>query len=367
MTRLGISMRGLNQGSFAISTIIYQLAKNIVELASDDIEIYLYFNDPEYECLFNPSTFKRSIKINNRLIWDHFWLPSKLKADKIDIALFMKGTIPFTVPCKSAVIFHDMGYFYKRLRPYKFLETIYMKEMMTRAAKKASKIFTVSDYTKNEVVRILGINPAKIMTTYPDCSPIFKPVTDSGILRAIKTNYGLPEKYIFWPTSLSPSKNLDRILDAFALLRDRIPHHLIITGGRSWKSGHSIRRALSEFPDRIKILGNVPQDHMPALYTMANFTIYPSLLEGFGFPILESFRCGRSVLTSNIASMPEIAGDAGFLVNPYSTEEISAGIYRLANDELLRKELEEKGLIRASSFSWEKSAMSILTELFSTN
>ena len=266
MTRLGISLRGLNQGSFAISTIIYELTKNIVELASNEVEIYLYFNNPEYEQLFNSRVNRQSKKIKNRFIWDQFWLPTKMRADKIDIALFMKGTIALNLSCESAVLFHDMGYYYKSLRPYKFIDTIYMKAMMAKASQKASKIFTISNYTKNEVIRILDTNPAKITTVYPDCSPNFAPVTDPEILQRVRAKYNLPENYIFWPTSLSPGKNIDRVLDVFADLLDQIPHHLVITGGRSWNTKQNKKLLPSAFRDRIKILGNIPQDHMPALY-----------------------------------------------------------------------------------------------------
>ncbi len=363
MIRIGISTRGLNQGSFAISTIIYHLTKNIVELAPKNVEIFLYFNDPVYARLFDPSVHMRSVKMNNRFVWDHFWLPAKIKADKIDIALFMKGTIPLSISCDAAVIMHDMGYFETQLKPYKFLETIYMKVMIRRAGRKASRVFTVSDHTRNDVLRILRIDPAKITTIYPDCSPIFKPVTDLEILEGVQNKYGLPARYIFWPTSLSPRKNISRILDAFEVLVDQIPQRLVITGGKAWNTKDFFRRINSSFADHIKILGNVPQEHMPALYTMADFTLYPSLLEGFGFPILESFRCGRTVLTSNLASMPEIAADAAYLVNPYSVEELSAGIYRLATDEKLRQALEEKGAERANNFSWGKTAAKILSGL----
>jgi glycosyltransferase involved in cell wall biosynthesis len=363
MMRIGISTRGLNQGSFAISTIIYHLTKNILELASKDTEIYLYFNDPEYEHLFSSGIHKRSIKMNNRFVWDHFWLPDKMRADKIDIALFMKGTIPPSLSCDAAVIMHDMGYFNAQLQPYKFLETLYMKVMIARAAKKATKIFTVSEHTRNEVTRILGIDPAKITTIYPDCSPIFKPVIDLELLERVRQTYRLPDRFIFWPTSLSPRKNISRILDVFEPLFDQIPQRLVITGGKAWNSKDFFQRVKSDFSDHIKILGNVSQDHMPALYTMADFTIYPSLLEGFGFPILESFRCGRTVLTSNIASMPEIAGGAAYLVDPYNSEEITAGIYRLATDVNFRHDLEEKGLARSKLFSWGETSASILSGL----
>ena len=363
MTRIGISTRGLNQGSFAISTIIYHLTRNIVELAPEDIELFLYFNDPENEKLFDKGTKKRSIRMPNRFAWDHFWLPTQLKKDKIDIAMFFKGTMSFWLPCQGAVLFHDLGYFHNKLRPYRLLETIYMKIMMARAGRKAFRIFSISDHTGKETNRILGVNPLNIRTVYPDCSPDFKIIRDQGLLDKIRTVYELPEKFIFWPTSLSPRKNSDRVLDAFASLLDKIPHQLVITGGKAWKTKTVLKRIFSEFPGRINLLGNIPRDHMAALYNLADFTIYPSLLEGFGFPILESFRCGRAILTSNVTSMPEIAGEAAYLVNPYSMEEIATGIYSLATDKTLKQTLEKKGMERANLFSWKNAAERILAGL----
>lgn len=363
MIRLGISTRGLNQGSFAISTIIYQLTKSIIELAGKEVDVFLYFNDPEYEQLFNSGNHKRSVKMKNRFVWDHVWLPTKMRADKIDIALFMKGTIPPILSCDTAVIMHDMGYFHTQLQPYKFLETFYMKVMIAKAGKKANRIFTVSENTRAEVIKILGIDPTKITTIYPDCLPIYKPVVDTDLLERVRKTYGLKDKYIFWPTSISPRKNIVRILDVYELLLDKIPQNLVITGGKAWNTKDLYKRLNSIISDRIKILGNVPQEYMPALYTMSDFTIYPSLLEGFGFPILESFRCGRTVLTSNLASMPEIAGGAAYLVNPYSMEDLSTGLFRLATDEKLRQQLEKKGVERARHFSWEETATKILIGL----
>lgn len=102
---------------------------------------------------------------------------------------------------------------------------------------------------------------------------------------------------------------------------------------------------------------------MPALYNMAHFTIYPSLMEGFGLPILEAFRCGCPVLTSNITAMPEVAGDAAYLIDPYDTNQIAEGMIRLALDEKLCQDLKERGLERAKIFSWERTANIVLKEL----
>lgn len=361
--KIGISTRGLNQGSHAISTIIYNLTQTILELASRDHEIIIYFNDPALASSFDPSTPKKHIKLDNRLIWDQIWLPAVLRRDKVDFALFMKGTIPLLLPCKGAVIFYDLGYFDTVLRPYKFADTVYMKRMMAHAGDKASIIFSVSEYTKNEAVRILGIEESKIAVCYSDCSPVFKPLTDTYALDHVRSVYNLPSPFIFSPINLSPRKNLDRILNAFGEVKESIPHHLVITGGQSWGLNNLIKRIEAEFYNRVHILGTVPQEHIPAIYSLASFTLYPSLIEGFGIPILESFRCGCPVLTSNITAMFEVAGDAAYLINPYDQYQISEGMFKLATDKKLRQELIRKGFERSHCFSWEKTARIILDKI----
>jgi len=361
--RIGISTRGLYQGSFAVSTIINQLTQVIIDMASDDHEIYLYLNNPDYESIFVNSVHKRSIKINNRFIWDHVWLPRELRKDQIDIALFMKGTMPLRLSCRGAVIYHDLGYFDSELRPYKKFETIYMRSMMRRTSEKATVVFTDSVYTKQEVERIFHTNPKKIAVCYQDCGSHFKYIDDQKVLDSVRSKLNLPRKFMFFPTSVSPRKNLERVLDAFNRIMDIIPHHLVITGGQSWRSRHLLKRIDTEFDGKVHVLGNLVDGDMPALYSLANFTIYPSLLEGFGQPILEAFRCRCPVLTSNITAMPEIAGDAAYLVDPYDTEQISAGMLRLAKDRALQQDLIIKGVKRAKYFSWEKTAGIIIPRL----
>jgi glycosyltransferase involved in cell wall biosynthesis len=361
--RIGISTRGLNQGSYAISSIVLHLTQSIINQASNRHDIFLYFNHPEREALFPQASNKRSIQINNRFVWDHAWLPLALRADRIDVALFMKGTMPFTLPCRGAVIIHDLGYFDHHLRPYRYFETAYMKTMISRASKKAWAIFTDSEYTRTEAIRILGIHPEKITVCYQNCASIYRPITEKRTLEAIQAHYHLPSEYILSPISLSPRKNLERILDAYDEVKEQVPHHLLITGGQSWGVKDLVKRINSENNHRIHLLGAVPSEHMPALYTMAGLTIYPSILEGFGLPILEAFHCGCPVLTSNLTSMPEVAGDAAYLVDPYDTQQISMGILKLVRDEGLRRDLIAKGFERAKQFSWEKSAAIVLNRL----
>ncbi|MCJ7703178.1 MAG: glycosyltransferase family 4 protein [Anaerolineales bacterium] len=361
--KIGISTRGLNQGSYAISTIILSLTQAIIALAPDDLEIYLYLNDPAYETHFASAACKRSIKLNSRLLWDHTWLPRALKKDGVEIAFFMKGTLPLSLPCKGAVIFHDLGYFDKVLKPYKWFDTIYMKYMMTRASRKATHIFTDSEYTRQEAIRILGVDPDRTAVCYQNCSAIYKPVTGPETLAAVKTRYHLDYPFIFSPITLSPRKNVTRILNAFGAVKDQIPHHLVISGGQSWGMNDLRGKIQSEIGPRLHIVGTIEEKDMPAIYSMADFTLYPSLIEGFGIPILEAFNCGCPVLTSNITSMPEVAGESAYLVDPYDEDQIAEGILKLGTDAKLRDELIEMGFEQAGLFSWERTAKIILERL----
>jgi glycosyltransferase involved in cell wall biosynthesis len=360
--RIGISTRGLNQGSFAISTIVYHLTQTILDLASEKHKIYLYFNDPDYETLYPGCNLKRSVKLNNRFLWDHFWLPTQLKKDDVDVALFMKGTMPFYLPCRGAVIIHDLGYFDLELRPYKNFETIYMKKMMAHTARRACKVFADSNYTKQEAIRFLMIDPKDVVVCYQNCSPIYEQGIDQNKLEDIAKRYGLPEQFIFFPTSISPRKNIERVLEAYQHVAVKIQHHLVITGGQSWHVNMK-HKIIPEFESRIHRLGSVPIDDMPALYSLASFTLYPSLLEGFGFPILEAFHRGSPVLTSNLTSMPEVAGNAAYLVDPYDVQQIADGILSLSLDQDLCNELVRRGYEQAKNFSWEKTARIILSQL----
>ena len=361
--RIGISTRGLGEGSYAISTIILQLTRKIIELADTKHEIFLYCNDPSHEELFALPTFKHSIKLKNRFIWDHIWLPQALKKDNIDIAIFMKGTIPIFIPCHAGVILHDLGYFDNQLRPYRPAETVYMKTMIARSVKEASYVFADSEYTRNETIRLFEVNPDKINVCYQNCSSNYRPVTDQKKRHAIRKTYDLPNHFIFCPISLSPRKNLSRILSAFDKIKKDIPHDIVITGGQEWGIDILRQNKNHELYKRVHVLGHVSNEDMPGLYSLADFAIYPSLLEGFGLPVLESFRCDCPILTSNITSIPEVAGDAAYLVNPYETDQIAEGIINLAMKPDLRQTLISKGRIQAKKFSWERTARIILDTL----
>ncbi|MBT3320874.1 MAG: glycosyltransferase family 4 protein [Anaerolineae bacterium] len=180
---------------------------------------------------------------------------------------------------------------------------------------------------------------------------IFRPEENKDVLAKIKHRYKLQTPFIFYPTSISPRKNIDRVLDAFEKIQNDIPHHLYFTGERSWNSLRTEKRLAGPISSRVHRIGSVPLKDMPAVYSLAEYTIYPSLFEGLGLPLSEAFLCGSPVLTSDQTSLPEVAGDAALIVPAYDTDAIAAGMLRLAEDGPLRLALVEKGKERAQLFT----------------
>lgn len=351
--KIAISARGLGTVFSGPNSYTENFTRELIRQAQD-FEIRIYYNSSESLGIFK-NAVEHVVPGSNIFIWDHVLLPKQLKRDAISLAIFPKGTISFRLPCKAIPIMLDLGYFYSKLNPYRKLNTIYMKQAMKFSAHRAAAIFAISEYTRQDVIRLLGISPEKVLNILGAASEAYHPVQDMSYLDAVQARYNLYKPFIFFPTNISPRKNFPRLLGAFELVQGQIPHHLYFTGSISWNTDEVIRRLNGSISERVHQLGEVPFEDMAALYTLAQFTIYPSLFEGLGLPVLEAFQCGSPVIVSNETSLPEIAGDAAFIVDGYSTESIAQGIVRLATDANLRSQLERKGIRQAQLFTWKKT------------
>ncbi|NTW44225.1 MAG: glycosyltransferase family 4 protein [Anaerolineaceae bacterium] len=290
------------------------------------------------------------------MIWDHVLFPFALKRDAIDIAVFPKGTKSILSPTKDLVIINDLGYFYPELNAYKTLDTIYMKNMMRYAANHAWGVFTISEATRRDVIKHLIPNQEnKVKTIYCASNNHYSRVTDLLILNQVKEKYNLQFPFIFYPTSISPRKNIMGMLDAWKLVKGDIPHHLYLTGGMDWKSNEVFRRFADSDFERIHLLGCVKESDMPVIYSLSDFVIYISVFEGFGLPVLEAMSCGVPVMAADISSIPEVTGDSALLIDPYSVQSIAAGLKQMANDETLKETLSKKGSQQTKLFSWERT------------
>jgi glycosyltransferase involved in cell wall biosynthesis len=229
---------------------------------------------------------------------------------------------------------------------------------LRRDAHRAHAILADSDATRAEVLDLLGVPAEKVHTVHCGVDPAFRPVDDPASLEAARRRHDLPEKFLLFVGTLEPRKNLPALLAAFAELTadPDFRHDLVLVGGKGWKDD-AIRAALAGAPPgRVRTTGYVPAADLPLVYGLADALVMPSQYEGFGLPVLEAMACGTPVVTSNVSSLPEVAGGAAVLVDPRRPSDIAAGIRRVVGEPGLREQLRRKGLDRAREFTWEKAA-----------
>jgi len=207
-------------------------------------------------------------------------------------------------------------------------------------------------------MEILGLPEKKIKVVYEAAPEDLKPVKDKKISQKLFKKYNLDGDYLLSVATLEPRKNLKRIIEAFKMLKTK-NLKLVITGKPGWEDLNTL--GFKKGNNNTIFTGYLKKrEDLAALYSQALGLVYPSLYEGFGLPILEAMKCGCPVLTSNISSMPEVAGQAAILVDPLDVEEIARGLSELVNNQDLRKSLAKKGLAQVKKFSWEKTAQETL-------
>lgn len=237
----------------------------------------------------------------------------------------------------------------------------YHERRLRQAAKYSTRIIVDSDSTRRDVVSLLGVRPERIDVIPLAPGPTFRPPDDVTLMRGVLARYGLETgAYVIFVGTIEPRKNLVRMATAFkaaVLLANDASTKLVIAGKVGWLAEPILRdlKALG-LGERLVMLGRVPLEDLPALVGGAMALAYVSLYEGFGLPPLEAMACGTPVIASNSSSIPEVVGDAGILVDPYSVKDITAALQRIFADDTLRRELSNRGLARASGFTWTKTA-----------
>lgn len=267
--------------------------------------------------------------------------------------------LPAALPCRSVVTIHDILFeshpeffpdFHRRL----------IKFFIPFSAKRASRIISVSEFTKRQIVDYYRVPEEKIEVIYEGASHKFRPIDDNFILPRLKA-YGIKKQYILFVGRIEPRKNLAGLLKAFDYVRQRGRKDLslVIVGNQDKIFRHEPlfdKIKEMELDSAVIFTGGVSEDDLVALYNGAEVLTYPAFAEGFGLPVLEAMACGTPVITSDTSALPEVAGEAAMLVNPYSFQEIGEALEGLLDKQALRKELSAKGLERAKRFCWEKTA-----------
>ncbi|MBU0702637.1 MAG: glycosyltransferase family 4 protein, partial [Chloroflexi bacterium] len=261
---------------------------------------------------------------------------------------------PLLAPCPAVVTIHDLSFirFPDLFRP---ANRLYLTALTRLSARRARRLIAVSEHAAAESARLLGVSRERIDVIYHGVDPAFRPLPADEVA-AFRRRRRLPERFVFFVGTLEPRKNLARLVEAFARARDaRIG--LVLAGGKGWLYDELFARVEAlGLSEQVIFPGYVTSEELPLWYNAATLLAYPSVYEGFGLPVLEAQACGTPVLTSNLSSLPEAAGDAAVMVDPYDVEALADGLNRLLTDESLRNDLRAAGLARVGQFTWSRAA-----------
>jgi glycosyltransferase involved in cell wall biosynthesis len=293
-----------------------------------------------------------------RIAWEQFIAPGLFAREAPDVLLCPLNVAPLMTPCPIVLVIHDLAFI--RLRLHRRERRLYLSALTRLSVRKAAHIIAVSDFTRGEIIDLFGIAPEKVTTIHNGCDERFSAATKES-MEAFRLRRNLPERFLLFVGTLEPRKNLIGLLRAYAKIRDKIGLPLIIVGGRGWRYTPIFALVHAERLDgAVRFEGFVDDEDLPMYYRAATALIYQSLYEGFGLPPLEAMASGTPVLTTRVASMPEVVGDAAMLVSPGDDDALADAMFKISSDERLRDDLIKAGLKRVEQFNWARTAVETL-------
>jgi glycosyltransferase involved in cell wall biosynthesis len=297
-----------------------------------------------------------------RLVWMQTIAPRLLRRLHVDVAHFTNGMLPLASPVPTVVTIHDMSLtMFPKYHPPR--RVLLNRPLVDFAARRADAIITVSESAKRDIVRLYGSHAERIHVVHEAAAPSFQPVRDRAVLDRVRQRYDLAERFILYVGTIEPRKNLPKLIEGFANRRKsgQLAHQLVCAGPYGWLS-----RDIEDLIDRLQIedavrfTGYVPFEDLPALYSLAEMFVFPSLYEGFGLPVIEAMACGTPVVTGHVAALAEVGGGAVEQVAHLDADSLGDAIVRLAEDRQRREKLSSLGLERARMFSWARAARETL-------
>ncbi|MEZ0343291.1 MAG: glycosyltransferase family 1 protein [Caldimicrobium sp.] len=340
-----INGKFLTQRLTGVQRFAYEVSKRLIQLdqeiklisPSPPMDIYCF---PKEKIIIDKSAFKG-------VIWEQLKLPQILKKFSQPPLLNLGNTAPLFYE-NNIVVIHDLAWMrYPEAFSRKFY--LWYRFLIPKIARRALLIYTVSEFSKKEIVEELKVKPEKIKVVYNGVNEKFKPL---GLKR---------EKFILWVGSLQPYKNLENLLKAFWIFRKDFSDYKLCLVGRF--DARVFRSAELPRVEGVEVLGEREDEALVSLYNRASLLIFPSLYEGFGLPPLEAMACGCPVVASLIPSLKEIYEEAVFYVNPRDPEDIARGIKKVLTDETLRSELIARGLSKAKEYTWDRTVEEIFKSI----
>jgi glycosyltransferase involved in cell wall biosynthesis len=355
--RIGIDARKLHD--FGIGTYIRNLLRQLARLDHQTDFVLLCRPEDRTTLATLGENFRPVAEsAGNYSLAEQWRIPLALRRERVTLFHAPHYVLPPLVPCRSVVTIHDcIHLMFPQYLPSR-VAYVYAKGSITAASRRATRVMTVSESSKRDILRFVDVPADKIDVIYNAYDERFgvEPLEEDVV--RVRERYQLHDEFILYAGNVKPHKNLERLIEAFHLVRNKGLDHLkLVLIGDEISRYASLRRAVHrhQLHKYVRFLGYLPEETLAVMYRLAGVFVFPSLYEGFGLPPLEAMASGTPVVTSNVSSLPEVAGGAAVLVDPYDPEAIADGIYRVLTDEQLRQGLRKKGIARAHQFSWEAS------------
>lgn len=355
--RVAIDIRKLHD--FGIGTYIRNLLRHLARLDRENEYVLFCYPEDGASVRALAANFQTiSNRSGHYSLREQLSLPLAAARAKVDVYHAPHYVLPILTPGHQVVTIHDcIHLMFPEYLPYR-LGKGYARAMMYSATHRADRILTVSESSKRDILRFFPVKPEKISVIHNAIDEQFRVSPTEDAIERVRERYQLTNPFVLYVGNVKPHKNVERLIEAFALLRRKATNGLkLVIIGDEISRFQTLRRAVHrhKLHKHVRFLGFVPDDTLSVLYRLAGVFVFPSLYEGFGLPPLEAMACGAPVITSNVSSLPEVVGDAALLVDPYSSEAIADAMRRVLTDSTLSSCLRAKGLARAQDFSWERS------------
>jgi glycosyltransferase involved in cell wall biosynthesis len=362
---IGIDAHAIGARQGGNETYIRQLILALAELDQENrYSIYLAEREAveEWRSLFArayPNFSVRRLPRPTPIVRAPVALAVELRRRPVDL-LHVQYTAPPFCPVPVVATIHDLAFEH---HPETFTRrgSWQMKLTVRRTARRAARVATVSEFSREDLLRTYRLSPEKVVVTYNGVEPRFQPIPeDHREAASVRDRWGIAGPYILALGSLQPRKNLPRLIRAYGALRRRHPqinHQLVIAGRDLWLTGE-IHRQVAEEPWAREIVrtGYVPDEALPALYRNADLLVYPSFFEGFGLPPIEAMACGVPVVTSHVGSLPEVCGEAAAWIDPFDEDSIERVMLEVLTNPDRQASMRVAGLEQARRFDWQQTA-----------
>ncbi len=360
MMRIGIDAQAATGQLTGLGTY----TKHLIAALTGQSEIPAVFTKPPFEFHFYADE-RYGTNTPSRIYWENWVLPQRIKKDGLQL-LHVPAFAPAMFPrMKTVVTAHDLiGMLFPNQigRASRF----YWGRWLPAALKRADALIADSESTRRDLIEHLRVPERKITVIYPSGHEGFTASVSAQMLAQVKTKHGLDTPYFLFVGTIEPRKNLSRVIGAVERLKKSGKAggaRLVVVGSKQFAHGaffQQLGKSMSGAMDEIIFTGYVTRAELNSLYCGAAALVYPSLYEGFGIPILEALGSGCPVITANVSSTPEVAGEAALQVDPLDESQIAAAMERMLSDASLRQKLKRAGAEQIKKFSWEKTAQQTL-------